>query len=115
VPGLRFGESSGALFDLLGGPRHCLLLFARPFDEALRSAREIAERHDDWIEPYLIVDSWPTRDLPEGVSVIADPEAGLVPRYGMEAGGLYLIRPDGYIAYRSRNLGGLQSYLPVLL
>jgi 2-polyprenyl-6-methoxyphenol hydroxylase-like FAD-dependent oxidoreductase len=115
VPGLRFGESSGALFDLLGGPSHCLLLFAQPVDEALRTAREIAERHSDWIEPHLVVDSWRSGDLPSGVSAIVDREAALVPRYGMEAGGLYLIRPDGYIAYRSRNLSGLESYLPALL
>ena len=115
VRGLLFKDSSIGLFDLLGGPSHCLLVFAGPFDESLRTARDVAERHGEWIETHLVINSRQTGDVPKGVSAIVDPEAALAGRYGMEAGGLYLIRPDGYIAYRSRNLGSLESYLPALL
>jgi hypothetical protein len=80
-----------------------------------RTARDVVKKYNGWIEPYLVVDAAHTENLPAGVSAIVDREAALARRYGMEAGGLYLIRPDGYVAYRSRSLSGLESYLRLLV
>ncbi len=102
------------LFDLLGGPRHCLLLFAGE-PVALTEARarvQAALAHcGSWIEPHLVVTRAGDGRRDDRLSIVLDPEARLTRRYGMEQGGLYLIRPDGYVAYRSRRWQGLNSYV----
>ncbi|NJO55938.1 MAG: hypothetical protein HC834_05770 [Rhodospirillales bacterium] len=47
--------------------------------------------------------------------MLFDPEARLTRRYGMHKGGLYLFRPDGYVAYRSTRLDNLRAYVEDVL
>lgn len=58
------------------------------------------------VEPDEPSTRWPT-----GITAIGDPEGALSARYGVDSPCLYLIRPDGYVAYRSRRLDGLPDYL----
>jgi hypothetical protein len=54
----------------------------------------------------------PTPD-PQGRQRVYDPEAVLHHRYGAEHESLYLIRPDGYVAYRGGplDLAAFTDYL----
>jgi 2-polyprenyl-6-methoxyphenol hydroxylase-like FAD-dependent oxidoreductase len=104
---LQQGERSLTLFDLLRGPRFTLLLFpgARAGQAAwLRLARLAAwtrRRHGE-IDVHLVGASREsTPDLPPGTSVVLDPERSLQRRFDVRGECLYLIRPDGYVGYRS--------------
>ena len=84
------------LFDLMHGPLHTLLLFADPSASApaggastvARIAAEVSARHASTVQPRVFshVDAAHTR-------------------YGAERGAIYLVRPDGYIAFRSTLAG----------
>ena len=78
------------------GPLHTLLLFADPSASApaggastvARIAAEVSARHASTVQPRVFshVDAAHTR-------------------YGAERGAIYLVRPDGYIAFRSTLAG----------
>jgi hypothetical protein len=58
--------------------------------------------YPDCIEPHLIV----LHELPEDpvgkVEILLDPRGELHHRYGARSACLYLVRPDGYIGFRSQ-------------
>src|SRR5262245_4013763 len=97
------------LFDLLRGPRHTLLLFpgARSGNASwLRLARlaDATQRaHAGLVAAHLVARPGAAvpSDLPAGTSVVVDAEGVLHRRYGAQAECVYVIRPDGYVAYRS--------------
>lgn len=112
--GLTLAGASCCLFDLLAGPSHCLLVFPPQeagLADAIATVRAIREAHGSWISPQLV---W-TQDEAEECSCLVDPLQTLRQRYGMEGGGMYLIRPDGYIAFRSRELDQLPRYVQEVL
>jgi len=83
------GGKSLSLFDLFQSPQPLLLFFSEKGDQAPRmeSLSALARR-------------WPRRwDL---VTLSPSP---LHARYGIEGEGLYLIRPDRYVAWRQQGLG----------
>ena len=90
----------------LAGTKHVLLLCASEFSGLVEVIRG---RHAARIKPVLVVPN----DAPPGWpgEVVRDPEGHLQARYGGDS--LTLIRPDGYIAYRSRaaDAAGLAAYL----
>jgi 2-polyprenyl-6-methoxyphenol hydroxylase-like FAD-dependent oxidoreductase len=108
------------LFKLLRGPRHTLLLFPGAYHEAnswrrltdlaksLGSVRDLLDVYFVAVEPGAA----PSNANGSG-SVIFDPERSLHYRYGAETECLYLIRPDGYVGYRSEpaTTSTLQAYL----
>jgi 2-polyprenyl-6-methoxyphenol hydroxylase-like FAD-dependent oxidoreductase len=103
------------LFEVLSGTRHTLLVFSRQQDEAAAKALEtaLAEFHD-LVDFYQIVRGTNGSGAQEGTGKrFYDPDGSLARRYGLVNGGLVLIRPDGYIGFRSRAIAGehLRRYL----
>ncbi len=113
VSGLRHNGVECDLFQFLSGPHHCLLLFTSSDNTVEVSCIEARDAHDEygsWMDVHIVV---PQHDggAPDDVSVIVDPEAALSGLYGVSKGGLYLFRPDGYVAYRSRRTDTLGNYV----
>ncbi len=118
---LRRGTEQLSLFDLLRGPRHALLLFPgrrsrRPgWLRLARLADETQRAHGALIDIHLVAGSHDAAppDLPGKASLIVDAEQALHQRYGVRSECLYLIRPDGYVGYRSAPAvpAGLRAHL----
>lgn len=112
--------SAVRLYDLLRGVHHTLVLFGGPSPDAASwqnlaaIARAARERHGDLIRVYTIVDgaSVPS-ELAGDSGVLLDAEGAAHHRYQADLPKLYLIRPDGYIGFRSRpaDQTALTSYL----
>ena len=96
------------LFDLFRGPRFTLLLFDgraatdAGYERVAATARQVGAVLGDDVRAYVVV---PTERRPpglDGVDVLLDPDRDAHQRYGATAESLYLVRPDGYIAFRSQ-------------
>jgi 2-polyprenyl-6-methoxyphenol hydroxylase-like FAD-dependent oxidoreductase len=100
------------LFELFRAPRHVLLLFLGASGSAAANSEElwsvISDLSDGTIDSYRIVRG--QSDLP---AELRDTSGLAHAAYGLFEGGVVLVRPDGYIGYRSDNfnLGNLQTYL----
>ena len=83
-------SSKKQLFDLIKSPRHCMLVFGDV---------KMFKHFSDKANLY---------------SVSANSEAAKV--YGIHKEGVYIIRPDGYIGYRSNtlNINGCENYFKKL-
>ena len=105
------------LFARLTGPRHHLLLFAGPSSETLLAyeayKRRLSAEQSGLFRVHVILGRDPVDFGPPGLDVGIDTFGLLHSRYGITKSGLYLVRPDGYIAYRSASLNvvGLANYL----
>ena len=109
-----------SLYRFLGGVNHRLLLFTghkRPLPTTgLENALRVAEGHHHWIDTCVVTPDEPLNlesHIP--VTQIKDPSGSLHQRFGAEEPSLYLLRPDGYVAYRSRRLDSLKTYLDRVL
>jgi hypothetical protein len=102
-------NSPTTLFELLSGPRHTLLLFPgawhgdRSWHGLIDLAESVKVKAGDLINTFFVVIEPGT--VPSNPHLderlILDPERSLYYRYGAESECLYLIRPDGYVGYRS--------------
>jgi hypothetical protein len=98
-----------SLFQLLREPTWHLLLFAGSGQQTERHAelvtlgRHIEARYGDAIRTHLIVAARDTlRHIAWPGHVVLDAHREWHTRYGAGSQALYLIRPDGYIAFRSQ-------------
>jgi hypothetical protein len=95
------------LFEVLHGGEHHLLLLAgaRATTGGIRSLIEIGsyvlDKYSQWIKVHFIAGDESWGQLPSGASMLEDPELSLHHRYGAASECLYLIRPDGYVGFRS--------------
>lgn len=126
APDRRFGgpEDGRQFFSLLGGARHLLLLFdgskATPdgYENLARIAEAVRARHPLTVEPLIVV---PCSDRPAAIDeahrVLLDPGGDLHCGFGARAECAYVIRPDGYIDYRTQpaDAEGILAYLERLL
>jgi 3-(3-hydroxy-phenyl)propionate hydroxylase len=101
------------LFDLMRGTRWTLLLFAGP-EPGVRDIKELERLSAPLATSYgtrlaihlLLCGEPPTPIHPNwAAQVVMDTERFAHEKYGVEAACLYLIRPDGYVAFR----GGLEQ------
>jgi hypothetical protein len=105
-------------FDSLRGTKHVLFLFdggaetAEGYRNMASVAMRAKQKYDAHVDVKFVV---PKAEAPAGIEgeVVLDPEGTFHRRYGAGAECLYLVRPDGYIAYRSQPADGgkLMEYL----
>jgi 2-polyprenyl-6-methoxyphenol hydroxylase-like FAD-dependent oxidoreductase len=113
------GESRPtSLFSRLRETPHHLVLFggwgseADDWEASDDELRALIAEYEGLLEPHLIVAGESVR-VGAGLPVYVD-EPGLAhERYGLRGTGLYLIRPDGYVAFRApgTDLRPLRAYL----
>ena len=102
------------LHELLRGTKHILLIFSgdktthEEIDLFKSIAANIGKLPDDLVEMIIIVDSEESKkhcaqlDTIDNVRVLADWEMSSHHRYGAGANCMYLVRPDGYVGFRSQ-------------
>jgi 2-polyprenyl-6-methoxyphenol hydroxylase-like FAD-dependent oxidoreductase len=107
-------------FDFLRETKHVLFLFdgaaetAEGYANMGALAAKVRAKYDAHVAVRFVV---PRAELPAAIAtekgVVLDPEGAFHRRYGAGAECLYLVRPDGYIAYRSQPADGekLFAYL----
>jgi 2-polyprenyl-6-methoxyphenol hydroxylase-like FAD-dependent oxidoreductase len=122
-PGERAADAAfegGKLFDLFHGTRHVALLFdgaastAEGYAYLARVATRIRDRLGAWISVHIVVPrAAKPPELPWDGPLVLDAEGAAHQRYGARSECIYLVRPDGYIAYRSlpADEGRLFAYL----
>jgi hypothetical protein len=96
-----------ALRDLTRHPHHTLLLLEgesaslRSYEDLADIARQITFLFGEWVRVYvLIIGEDPPPPALEGCAVIMDTQGALHRMLGSQGQSLYLLRPDGHIAYR---------------
>jgi hypothetical protein len=80
-------------------------------------AEKALEGRTDLVTPVVVLGA-AAGPVPPPLTLAGVDEQGLLHRaYGLEGPGCYLVRPDGYIAFRrpGTDLGALTSYLRRLL
>lgn len=114
------GEDSVELYKLFKGAEHELLIFTgkEPEDMELREIGPIYDlitgEYKSLIEPHLILGSRELKaKLPEIASTWLDEGLQMYRDFGAAKASLYLIRPDGYIAFRNQpaSASDLKEYL----
>ena len=107
---LTSGNDVLHLIDLLRDPRHYLLiqLDDEPDSQQLVTAYALADRvpaeFGQWVRTLVIAGATPARSLREleefDVSLLTDQHGEFCQRFGSGAG-LWLMRPDGHLAFRA--------------
>jgi 2-polyprenyl-6-methoxyphenol hydroxylase-like FAD-dependent oxidoreductase len=122
-PGERAVDAAyegGRVFDLFHGTRHVALLFdgatgtAEGYTYLERIAERLRDRLGAWIDVALVVPhATKPAELRWDGPIVLDAKATVHQRYGARSECVYLVRPDGYIAYRSQpaDEGKLFAYL----
>lgn len=109
-----------SLFDVLRGTKHTLLLFAgvEPEPGTWKHLDNVAEQirgqYGEHIHVYQVAaGNTPPAGAAATGELLLDPDLVLHHHFGAPAECLYLVRPDGYVGFRSRpaDLANLQNYL----
>ncbi|MEM9256117.1 MAG: FAD-dependent monooxygenase [Pseudomonadota bacterium] len=111
---LLFEGQAISLYALPADEQYRLLLFCTEDGklEDILSAADAAGQFSNWLTPYLVFVgrsvSYSESELP--FKVILDQVGHLHSRYGVSAPCLFLVRPDGYIAFKSQNINAVSEY-----
>ncbi len=107
VPDMPVGE--GTLFQLLRGTEHTLLCFDGAaatdsgYEKLARIVTMARERLGERVRAYVIVPGTELpAALPANVPVLFDADGELHRRFGSRSECIYVVRPDGYVGYRSQ-------------
>jgi len=120
APDAELDDGGFRLSHHIGSPRFKLLMFDGyastdlGYQQMYQLEYKVASRFCDWIDIYVVVPfEEGKRDLPNYASVIYDDQKYLHEYYGASSECLYLIRPDGYIGFRSQpaSYEKLEEYL----
>ncbi|MDI1480914.1 FAD-dependent monooxygenase [Polyangium sp. y55x31] len=112
APGARVPDmpvGSDTLHNLLRGTQHTLLCFDgaaatnEGYERLGRIVNAARARLGERVRAYVIVPGTevPTA-LPADVPVLSDPDGELHRRFGARSESIYMVRPDGYVGYRSQ-------------
>ncbi|MEM1363164.1 MAG: FAD-dependent monooxygenase [Pseudomonadota bacterium] len=125
APGVRAPDASDvsvaghptSLFKMPTEAGYRLYLFqgasnAAPLAE-LTQAAETAQRYAALLTPYIVKMDMDGDGFGEH-AVILDPQGTMHEIYGASSPCAYLIRPDGYVAYRSAELSSVDKYFDTL-
>jgi hypothetical protein len=102
------GRQSVRFFQRLRGTTHHLVMFAGALatGETHQRLKALADatmhEYRDRIESHLIVPHELPEDLVGRGEILLDPRGELHHRYGARSACLYVVRPDGYIGFRSQ-------------
>ncbi|HZZ30243.1 MAG TPA: FAD-dependent monooxygenase [Pirellulales bacterium] len=108
------------LFDLTRGTHHTLLLYTAVVGDLWTDCRQfcdicraLRQQFGSLIQTFVIAPANGTIPSIEGLSIVADSREEFAKLYSPGRSSGILIRPDGYIGYRTEsfNLGRLQAYL----
>jgi 2-polyprenyl-6-methoxyphenol hydroxylase-like FAD-dependent oxidoreductase len=117
-------DDATTAFALFRHTGSTLLLFdgAAPTPEGYENladiARRVRERWDARVDPWIVV---PRRSRPPELAnterVLLDPKGAMHRRYGAGSECLYLVRPDGYVGFRSQPASwkALEEHLEMIL
>jgi len=92
------------LFDLLRGAGHVLLLrldHAGDAEAARDLAAGLAARHGDLLRCYALAPAGQVLDEIPGLPLLTDAAGEFQRRYGGSGRAAWLVRPDGYLGYRT--------------
>jgi 2-polyprenyl-6-methoxyphenol hydroxylase-like FAD-dependent oxidoreductase len=102
-------ERGTRVFELLRHSKHTLFLFdgaaatAQGYRTLASIARAVRAKYEDLVAVHVVV---PSTERPPAldaeIPVLLDPQATMHARYGAAAECLYLVRPDGYVAFRAQ-------------
>lgn len=113
---------STSFYESPASTRHRLLLFNGSgldtiSQSLVNAARQAVEAHDDWLDVIVVSNVTLEAEvpLPAGVRIIGDTIHTMHDRYGAKEACLYLLRPDGYVSYRTHRISGLRDYLDQVL
>ena len=111
------------LFEAFHGPRHTLLLFSGStptsarYEDLEKISKMFGNGYDGEVSEKLIVaGEKPSPNLNWNGSILHDRKGWLHQRYGASSSCLYLVRPDGYVGFRSQPANGksLGEYLGLI-
>jgi 2-polyprenyl-6-methoxyphenol hydroxylase-like FAD-dependent oxidoreductase len=117
------GEGRAALIDVLRGTRHVLFLFdgaaatEAGYQNLSRIALGVRKRYGRLVDVYVVV---PFAKKPDALewdgAILFDTDGEVHKRYGARSECLYLVRPDGYVGYRTQPADGakLMAYLETI-
>jgi FAD binding domain len=92
------------LFEFLSGTRHTLLIFSQQREADTKALDLVLTDFRDLIDMCQIVRGTNRSGEQEGTAKkLYDPDGSLARLYGLVDEGLVLVRPDGYIGFRSRS------------
>ncbi|MEM8660901.1 MAG: hypothetical protein AAGF35_08455 [Pseudomonadota bacterium] len=93
------------------------LLFFHGLDEGetmeiIGEAANTAMAFASWLKPYIVArqSAESVKEQGAGHTIIHDQRGALHDTYGAQSPCIYLIRPDGYIAYRSLDIHSIDQY-----
>ena len=117
VPRIQVSGMDTSLLKVLGHPTFHLLLFTRsdregPDGELAEQVETALNTHGEWLDVHVVVDPQAGPSTPDlAGSILMDGTGELRRRFHGDQMRLYLIRPDGYVAFRSEHIDRLNDYL----
>jgi hypothetical protein len=117
---VELSADGATLLDLISGTKHTLLLFdgtaatEQGYETLSTVANQVRDRDGDDVDVHVVV---PFADKPAALDwdgpLLHDVDLEVHSHFGARSESLYLIRPDGYVGYRSQPLDAahLTEYL----